>query len=121
MSIMGILVAWGILGVIIYVVADTGQGYLYNGAADGLWWRAIVTALPLAALLLKFPCSLDVMFTDYLLGTIFQPLAWFLLFWLVCQFHAGHAAIVGVTSFFLFGFIVTMALHSLGLVAEAGS
>lgn len=119
MSIAALLLAWAMLAAFLYVTCDTIQDYFYNGAMPGLWWRVPLAGLPLAAGIVMYPCFMDVMFTDYLWASLGQPALWFLAMWLLCRFHPGHAAVVGITSFLLFGYLVTLALESLGLVGRA--
>jgi hypothetical protein len=73
----------------------------------------MVAALPLALLLVLLPCRLDDMFSTRLLFTILHAVAWFLLFWLLCGYTVAHGAFVGIASFFLFSWMVTMAVDSL--------
>ena len=116
--LLQILAAWIMIWLIVYVVSDSAQAYLYNEAAEGLWWRTLAMAAPAGMLLVWFPCRLDTMFTEYILASILQPIIWWLLFEYLCGFHRPHAICFALAMFFLFGFAVTLALDSLfGTVA----
>jgi hypothetical protein len=114
MPIVSYAVAWAMLFLVIYVASETAQRFFYDQTVDGLWWRSALTALPLAILLVHFPAQLDEMFTSTLHGTLLQAVCWVVLARFVLQYQTGHAFFFGLTCFFLFSWMVTMAVVSLG-------
>lgn len=119
MPVIAFVAAAGLLFVVIYLVSDSAQKYLYDDVVDGLWWRSLVAALPLAALQLLWPVRLEEMFITTLHWTILQAVAWFVVFWSICRYMVRHAAFVGIVSFFLFSWMVTMAVDSLHSLSHA--
>ena len=98
---------------ILYLISDSAQNFLYDQVVDGLWWRCLVSAVPLALLAMVFPCRLDTMFTESPLGLLLQGVAWYLLLWLVCQYQNVHALVLGIIGAALCSWMATMAADSL--------
>lgn len=113
MPVLAFLVATAMFFLLLYLISDTAQKFLYEQVVDGLWWRALVSAVPLAILILLFPCRLDTMFTESPWGTMLQAVGWYLTLWLVCQYQHAHALVLGLAGSALSSWMVTMAVDSL--------
>ncbi|MFO0946894.1 MAG: hypothetical protein U1D30_13275 [Planctomycetota bacterium] len=113
MPIFAFLVATTMFFLLIYIISDTAQKFLYDQVVDGLWWRALLAAIPLAILIVLFPCRLDTMFTENPLGTLFQAVGWYLTLWLICQYQNVHALVLGLAGSALCSWMVTMAVDSI--------
>lgn len=113
MPIVYFAAAWAMVYLVVYLFSERAQMFLYDRTLDGLWWRALLGALPLAALLLWAPVRFEDMFTSSLLTTLLQLVAWSLVFWLACGYEASHGITVGGISFLITSTLLTMALDSL--------
>jgi hypothetical protein len=98
---------------IVFLVSDTAQPFLYDQVVDGLWWRSLLVAFPLALFAIWFPVRFDTMFTESPLGILFQAVGWYLGLWLICQYQNVHALVLGVTCAALCSWMATMAADSL--------
>lgn len=120
MVLVNAAIAIAITYVVIYMVSDSGQKFFYDQVVPGLWLRAFICAIPLGLLMYVFPFRFDDAFLTGLHWILLQMAAWCLLLHFVCQFHRGHAIIVGSVSYLLFAWVVTMALDSLNKVGTVG-
>lgn len=113
MPFLPIAGAWLMLAVAIFVASDFGQKFLYDGVVPGLWWRAAVAALPMAALIYFAPVKLDEMFTGGIGWTLLHCVLWFLLLWLLCGYMREHAALAGPIGFLLLGWAASLLIDNL--------
>ena len=102
------LLSWFLVAALLYIVSEAAQRYLYDQTSDWLIARAIFGAAPLAALLIKFPCNVYEMFMGGILGTLMHCTAWFFVFWFAMRFQLAHALTVGVISFLLTFWMVSL-------------
>ncbi len=107
------LLSWFLVSGILYVVSETAQRYLYDQTSDWLIARSVVGGAPLAALLMKFPCNVYDMFMSGILITILHCVSWFFVFWFVLRFQLAHAMFVGVVSFLLTFWTVSLLSDSM--------
>jgi hypothetical protein len=98
---------------LLFLISDSAQPFLYDQVVDGLWWRCLLSALPLALLAILFPVRLDTMFTESPWGLLLQCVAWYLTLWLICQYQNVHALVLGITAAALCSWMATMAADSL--------
>lgn len=115
--LLQVLVAWVVLGLLLYFVSEMAQRAFYQVPTGGLWWRIIAASLPMAVLLRLFPANMQIMFTENLVWTLLQLVLWWVLFWLVIGFQRGHAGVLGPSAYLLLGWLVTLALK--GIFGEA--
>lgn len=113
MPIVYFVTAWALVYLAVYFVSESAQKFLYDRTLDGLWWRALLGALPLAALILWAPVRFEDMFTASFVTTFLQLVAWSLIFWLALGYQAPHGITVGGISFLIMSTFITMALDSL--------
>ena len=97
----------------LFFATEQIQQYLYDQVVTGLWWRAMVSATPLAVLLVAHPMRMDTMFTEQFGWTVLQALSWFAVLWIVCRYLVPHALLVGVVLFVTLAPLTTMAVDSL--------
>lgn len=110
---INIAIAVALTYVMVYMVTDSAQKFFYDQVVPGLWWRALACAVPLGLLMVWAPFRFDDAFVSGLHWIILQMIAWCVLLHYCCQFHWGHALVVGSVSYLLFAWIVTMAWDSL--------
>jgi hypothetical protein len=126
---MGFAVAYPIVVIAILILTEQVQRYLYDDLVSGLWWRASVGGVPLAALIVYAPLQLDTMFTELTQfgWVLVHAAAWSFIMWQPIRFLTPHAAAVGILCAMLLGPLVTMAVESFktkfgrGPVAEIAS
>jgi hypothetical protein len=111
--VLQFFVNWLFLFIALYIVAEYGQYYLYEGSLPYNALRALGGSLLLAALLTWTRTSFDTMLTSGLGLTVIQGIAWFLVFTFVLQFHPLHGAVLGVATMLLIPGLATMAVDSL--------
>ena len=98
MALGGFLIALAVIFMAMYFASEQVQAYLYDQNVDGLWWRSLVSAAPLAALVAWRPVDFNHMFTDMIGWTLVHAAAWSLLYWRPIRYLPWHAVSMGVLS-----------------------
>lgn len=102
-----------VIFVIVYIVADNAQGYLYNEKATRLPWRVLGASLGFAALAAAFGTTVGGMFTEGWLGTVIQVAVWIVVFLLLLEFEVVHALLFAPAAMLLSLFLAATAVESL--------
>jgi len=112
MALGGFLIALAVIFMAMYFASEQVQKYLYDDNVDGLWWRCLASAVPLAGLLVARPVDFTHMFTDAIGWTLVHAVVWSFLYWRPLCYLFWHAVSMGVLSALLFAPLVTMAIQS---------
>ena len=112
MPLIAFIASTFVLFAIFYLISELAQKFFYDDVVDGLWWRALVCAVPLAFVVVRFPLAIDTMFTEQPHITIPLAILWFLMFWLVFRFQVAHAAMLAPALFLIVTPLLTIGLQS---------
>jgi hypothetical protein len=113
LDIWPIVIAVAFVFMIVFLVTESAQNYLYDQVVDGLWWRALLAAAILGFAMAKFPLQLDNIYEQSIWPILGQAALWFLVFWLACRYQLGHGFAVGVLIYLITVWFYSIAMSSL--------
>ena len=111
--IVPFLVYWLVLFVVVYVVTEYSQKYLYDETTPNHGLKVAAASLLLATMLTWTRTSYDTMLTSEITFTILQAIVWFGVFVLILRFHPPHAFMIGVLLMVLVCGAASMAVKSM--------
>lgn len=104
---------WVFFFVVVFVVTDSGQDYLYNDKVRHMGLRVLVASLLFALPAAWANMSLSDMFTTKLAWTFGIAVYWFVVFLFLLEFQLPHAAAVGIVTMLLTHGFAGMAVQGL--------
>ena len=93
------LIQWAltsvVLAVVLFLIADQAQRYLYETVVDRLPWRVFALTPLLSAALVRWPLPFQDLFFN-ISSALLQAILLFIACWLGLRFQWPHAAVAGI-------------------------